>query len=98
VAKEKFNIRDEEILNAIRIHTLGADEMTVLDKIIFLADYIEPNRTCSGLDKLREKVKFDLDVAIRIACDRTLRYHLRKQDLIHPQTLATRNAFIRKGG
>ncbi|MBM7623119.1 bis(5'-nucleosyl)-tetraphosphatase (symmetrical) YqeK [Sporohalobacter salinus] len=98
LAKKEFGIEDEEILNAIRTHTLGAEEMTMLEKIIFIADYIEPNRTCAGLDELRKKARVDLDQAIRVACDRTLKYHIRNDDLIHPQTLATRNAFLRKGG
>ncbi|SJZ93369.1 bis(5'-nucleosyl)-tetraphosphatase (symmetrical) YqeK [Selenihalanaerobacter shriftii] len=97
-AKRKFKINDEEILNAIRIHTLGSEEMTSLEKIIFLADYIEPNRKCSGLDKLRKIARSNLDLAVRKACDRTLKFHLDNHDVIHPQTLATRNAFLRKGG
>ena len=43
-AKEKFGIKDEEILSAITYHTTGKPEMTLLEKIIFVADYIEPNR------------------------------------------------------
>ncbi|ADL12121.1 bis(5'-nucleosyl)-tetraphosphatase (symmetrical) YqeK [Acetohalobium arabaticum] len=98
LVQKEFGIEDKEILNAIKIHTLGAEEMTILEKIIFIADYIEPNRTCAGLDELRKKARVNLDSAIRIACDRTLKYHIRNEDLIHPQTLATRNAFLRKDG
>lgn len=98
LAKRKFEIDNEDILNAIRIHTLGAEKMNILEKIVFLADYIEPNRNCSGLDELRKKAKSNLDLAVRMACDRTLQYHLDSQEIIHPQTLATRNAFLRKGG
>lgn len=94
IAKKEFEIEDQAILNAIKNHTLGAAEMTLLEKIIFLADYIEPNRDCPGLKKLRKYATKDLDLAIRMACDQNLDYHLRKKILIHPQTLITRNAFL----
>ena len=44
VAKREYQIQDEEILNAIRYHTTGRANMTLLEKIIFIADYIEPHR------------------------------------------------------
>lgn len=44
LAQKEFGIRDEEICSAIHYHTLGKPEMTTLEKIIFVADYVEPNR------------------------------------------------------
>ena len=44
IAKREYGIKDEEILNAIRFHTTGRKNMTKLEKLIYLADYIEPNR------------------------------------------------------
>ena len=44
IAKDKFGIEDEVILNAIRYHTTGRPAMTLFEKIVFVADYIEPNR------------------------------------------------------
>ncbi|KXS43805.1 MAG: metal dependent phosphohydrolase [Candidatus Frackibacter sp. T328-2] len=97
LAKREFEVDDEEILNAIRVHTLGSEEMNPLEKVILLADYIEPGRSCPGINEVRKMAKGNIDLAIRIACDNTLTYHLNNQELIHPQTLLTRNAFLRKG-
>ena len=64
-AKLEFSITDSEILEAIRVHTTGKVGMSKLDKVIFLADYIEPNRDFPGVDELRNVAKKDL---IRLYC------------------------------
>ncbi len=61
IAKRDYGIIDTEILEAISRHTFGHVEMSNLDKIIYLSDYIEPTR--KGMDKYREIVKTDLDEA-----------------------------------
>ncbi|GAB6100227.1 bis(5'-nucleosyl)-tetraphosphatase (symmetrical) YqeK [Halanaerocella petrolearia] len=95
LASEKFKITDQEILQAISLHTLGSSEMTSLDKIVFLADYIEPNRDCQAIDQLRAKVKDKpLDEAVRIACENTIKYNLKQEAIIHPQTIETRNVLL----
>ena len=54
-AKHRYEIDDEQILAAIRWHTTGRPEMTLLEKIVFLADYIEPNRKLiPGLTQIRQ--------------------------------------------
>lgn len=97
MAKEDFGVTDPEILQAIRFHTTGAPNMTLLDKVIFLADYIEPNRTCSGVEELREQAFIDLDQAVATAAGRTIIYEVGRGNLIHLRTVATRNALLRKG-
>ena len=52
-AEKEFSITDLEVLEAIRVHTTGKVHMSKLDKVIFLADYIEPNRNFPGVDELR---------------------------------------------
>ncbi|WP_027338629.1 bis(5'-nucleosyl)-tetraphosphatase (symmetrical) YqeK [Halonatronum saccharophilum] len=95
IAKNKFRIEDEEILRAISCHTLGSEEMSQLDKVIFLADFIEPNRNCEAIETLREKVKGEsLDKGVRMACENTIRYNLTLGRIIHPQTILTRNSLI----
>ena len=62
LAKEVYGIKDEEILSAIEWHTTGKPEMSLLDKIVFIADYIEPNRDqAPHLDKIRQMAFTDLD-------------------------------------
>jgi putative nucleotidyltransferase with HDIG domain len=53
-ARKKFDITDQDILNAIRYHTLGRKKMSQLEKIIFVADYCEPGRTFQSAHKLRK--------------------------------------------
>ncbi|MCK4260452.1 MAG: bis(5'-nucleosyl)-tetraphosphatase (symmetrical) YqeK [Halanaerobiales bacterium] len=96
VAKEDFGIEDEAILRAIRYHTTGTPDMTLLDKIIFLADYIEPNRDCPGIEEVREVAFIDLDQAIIMATERTIIYEINRNNLIHLRTVETRNALIER--
>lgn len=62
----------EEIYEAIRWHTTGKPDMTLLEKIIYLADYIEPNRDFEGLDKLRELAYSDIDGAMAFGLEMSL--------------------------
>ena len=59
-----MNLQDSEILRAIEIHTVGASEMTDLDKVIYVADYIEHNRTFPGVDQAREIASSSLNKAV----------------------------------
>lgn len=61
VAKTVLNINDEEILDAIRYHSTGKENMSLLAKIIYVADLIEPNRKYSGVEILREKISQDFN-------------------------------------
>lgn len=74
-AKEKYGVCDEEILNAIRFHTTGRPDMTLLEKIIYVADFIEPHRKkLPRLDEIR-KISFeDLDMAIYMILKNSLNY------------------------
>lgn len=65
IAKKVFEIKDEEILNAMRWHTTGKENMTNLEKIVYLADLIEPSRKFEGIDEIREVAYKDLDLADR---------------------------------
>ncbi len=65
LAKKKYDIEDEEILNAIRWHTTGRPDMTLLDKIVYVSDYIEPRRDkAPNLPKIRQLAFMDLDQAL----------------------------------
>ncbi len=76
-AKTKYFITDEEILSAISYHTTGRPGMTDLEKIVFLADFLEPFRTQPTKPELNEirKIAFcDIDKAVYLALKNTLRY------------------------
>ena len=75
IAREEYGIRDAEILGAIRWHTTGRAEMSVLEKIIFIADYIEPGRDrAPHLDMLRKLAFSDPDKTIYCILEDTLSY------------------------
>lgn len=75
IAQEIFGVEDEDILNAIIYHTTGRPAMSLLEKIIFTADYIEPNRKpIPGLNIVRELAYMDLDKAVTMISKNTLDY------------------------
>ncbi len=94
--KQEIGIADEEILNAIRFHTTGRAGMTTLEKVIFLADYIEPNRSFPGVETVRKLAEKDLDQAIFISIKNTIQFLLNKNALIYPKTIETYNDLQRK--
>jgi nicotinate-nucleotide adenylyltransferase len=66
MAREKFGIEDEEILDAITYHTTGRGNMTMLDRIVYLSDKLEPSRTYTDLTEMRKVAEYDLDEACRM--------------------------------
>lgn len=79
LAREKYGITDPEVLSAIRWHTTGKQEMTPLEKIVFVADLIEPNRTqIPNLERMRSMAFSDLDQAL-FAIGRDTIVYLEKQ-------------------
>lgn len=89
-ASEKYGVDDEEILEAIRCHTTGKPEMTLLEKIVFTADYIEPGRDhAPNLDYLRRLSFDDLDAAVYEILKQTLNYLKKKKQNIDQQTVET---------
>lgn len=92
--KKEYGIYDEEIYNAVKCHTMGRSNMTKLDKIIYLSDYIEPGRKYfEGLDVLRELCREDLDLAMVYAIDLSIGFILAKGKTLHKQTIITREYF-----
>lgn len=90
LAKADYGIDDEEILDAIRWHTTGRPEMTQLDKIIYIADYIEPNRNqAPNLDEIRRLARVNLDECLYTILKATLAYLETKKDVIDPMTEQT---------
>lgn len=94
IAAKNYGVRDGEILDAIRFHTTGRRKMTVLDKIIFIADMIEPGRDFPGVQSLRELAWQDLDRAVVAGLDNTIRYVLDRGLLIHPNSIEARNELL----
>ena len=90
-AVHKYGVEDTEVLDAIRYHSTGTTDMTELAKIVFLADMIEPKRDFPGVDELRKISWQDLDRAMFLSYDNTIRYLLDDGALIHPDAIAGYN-------
>lgn len=91
IAREKYHIEEDEILNAIRYHTTGKANMSLLEKIIYVADYIEPWRNkAPNLDEIRTMAFEDLDLALYVILKNTLSY-LKKRSCVIDET--TREAY-----
>ena len=84
LAEEKFHVYDREVLDAIRYHTTGREEMTLTDLIVFVADAIEPNRQkYPGLDTIRTLAEIDLYAAALYALYETRDYVLERGKMFH---------------
>ena len=92
--QEDLDLHDPEILRAIEIHTVGAGQMTDLDKVIYVADYIEHNRAFPGVDEAREIAVLSLNKAVAYETARTVEHLAHQGFPIYPQTLETYNAFV----
>lgn len=96
VAKKVYNIRDEEILKAIKYHTTGKENMSLLEKIVFLADAIEDERSYPGVDDIRRKASENLDLGILECLNHNIRYLIEIDAFIDPLTLKARNYLIKE--
>ena len=90
IAKNKFDISEEDILQAILNHTTGRPEMSLLEKIIYIADYIEPNRLkAPNLSTIRRLAFKDIDKALKLILEDILSYLDTLKSDIDPQTRLT---------
>ncbi|MFD0871477.1 putative nicotinate-nucleotide adenylyltransferase [Chlamydia abortus] len=94
VAEQELGINDKEILDAIRYHTSGRPGMTLLDKIVCLADYIEPGRDFPGVEQIRSLAELSLERALIAGFDSTISFLLQKGQKVYPMTIMARNSLI----
>lgn len=92
--KEDLGLNDEEILHAIEVHTVGDKAMSLLDKIVYVADYIEEGRDFPGVEKARQLAELSLDKALAYETRETMIYLAKHNLPIYPQTLETYNSYI----
>ena len=92
--QEDLGVEDAEILRAIEIHTVGNSTMSELDKVVYVADYIEHNRDFPGVEKARDLAQQSLNQAVAYETARTVEHLAHKGMPIYPQTLETYNAFV----
>ena len=92
VARDEFGVCDAEVLAAVRNHTLGRAEMSLLSCVVFLADSIEPGRgNTTELNELRKLSRKNLYRAVLQTCEDSMRSLFASRSLVHPRVLQTRN-------
>lgn len=92
--REDLGLSDPEILRSIEIHTVGSAQMSDLDKVVYVADYIEPNRDFPGVEEAREIARISLNRAVAYETAHTVEYLAHQGLPIFPQTLETYNAYV----
>ena len=94
IARDVFGV-DDEIYRAIWWHTTGHADMTLLEKIIYLADYIEPTRDFPGVDALRQTCYRDLDEGLLMGLEMTIEEMTNMGNPVHHATVEARDALKR---
>ncbi|MDE0298695.1 MAG: bis(5'-nucleosyl)-tetraphosphatase (symmetrical) YqeK [Candidatus Poribacteria bacterium] len=94
LAVDVFSVDDEEILSAVRSHTKGNRAMTLVDKILFVADFAEPNRTYPEAESVRQIANEDINQAVFEVARHKITTLLEKGLVIHPDTIAVYNGAL----
>lgn len=94
IARTVLGEEDEDVLDAIRYHTIPSQEPRLLAKVLFIADMIEPERSFPGVDALRSLARKDLDEAFLTALVSPMIYELGRRHIVHPNTLIVYNRMI----
>ena len=91
-----FGIRDDDVLNAIRYHTTGRKNMSLLEKIVYLADYISAERDYKDVDVMRKLCDESMDEAVLYALEFGIPDLVRRGSVIHPDSLDLYNEAVMK--
>lgn len=86
IAKKRFNVSDE-VVESIRYHTLASENMSDLDKILYISDLIEEGRTLEGLEPIREMAFINLDKALVMSLEYCMENVKQVGKNIHPQSI-----------
>jgi predicted HD superfamily hydrolase involved in NAD metabolism len=92
--KREGIVGDDLVLDAIRYHTVGRRDMSLEEKIVYLADAIEPGRDYPGVDIVRLLAETSLDLALLKSVSQTLEFVLASDSPIHPLSVEMRNALL----
>lgn len=87
IAAADYGIKDPEILSAIEYHTTGKENMTLLEKIIYIADMVEEGRSFPGVGALRDLAHADIDSALAASIRQCVEHVKSKGSVLHPDSL-----------
>jgi len=91
ILKNEHGITDADVLNAVRFHTTGRAQMSKLELIVYVADYIEPGRRFPGVEEVRALAQKDLFEAAWTVSRNTINFLLQKNTLVYPDTIHVYN-------
>lgn len=94
LARMVFGITDPSLLDAIAYHCTGRENMTLLEKIVYLSDMIEPSRAFVNLEELRKLAFENLNDALIMQMNMTICFTANKNSILHPDTIAARNYLL----
>ena len=89
--KNKLGIDDDEIIKAIRYHTTGRADMTLSEKILFIADFISADRDYNGADEMRQRAEVSLEHAMDMGVSFTISDLVENGRPVHPDTIDAYN-------
>ncbi|WP_206659626.1 bis(5'-nucleosyl)-tetraphosphatase (symmetrical) YqeK [Halobacillus litoralis] len=92
--EREIGLDDGDVISAISCHTTGRKHMTKLEKVVFLADYIEPGRDFPGVHEVREIAETNLDKACSLALKNTIVFLIRMERTVYPDTFHAYNDLI----
>ena len=96
VIQRDFDEKDQDIINAVSYHTTGRPEMSLLEKIIYIADAVEPNRSYPGVQNLRQILEEDLDRAVLQSLTNTINYVRSEKKFLDEDTVLAQEYFEKK--
>lgn len=96
ILERDYGVTDTDILSAIDCHTTGKVHMSKIDKIIFVADYVEPGRDFPGLNEVRDAAVSNLDQAAWLVSRNTIQYLMDKRSTIYPDSFYAYNDLTQK--
>lgn len=96
MVQKELGITDEDILNAIRHHTIGAPKMSLLEQVIYVADYIEEARDFPGVEEARALAFDSLEKVVAYETHHTLSYLIENRKAVYPKAIETYNAWTAK--
>lgn len=99
IARHKFDIVDVDMLNAIKYHTTGRKKMSLLEKIVYIADCIEPNRVkYNGLEEIKKYAYTDINKALEVALTLTIDYNAKNNREVHHYSTEALKHLKKNGG
>ena len=93
IMERDFDVTDRDIINAVSFHTTGRPDMSLLEKIIYIADAAEPNRNYPGVQALRETLKQDIDKACLQSITNTINYVRSEKKFLDEDTVLAKEYF-----